>query len=1192
MKQTGLIPAGVQQWHRGIVAASSGRFAYCSSLAVYVLGVDGAQLQCVASAEKTITSLTWCPRASNLIAFGSLDNRVHVWDVDADREIALSPAMPFVPTCVAWSPHPDDLIAVVGDKDGVHLWNRQESKMRHMRELNGAAIRFVRWDPCSPGRLAVLRADGTSSIFTAPQKPIKKLKIDNLESGISDAAWDPRSPAYLLVVHDTNEMVLWDTEQGTPSLRYDAPSGGVSGIAWTAPGQFVTADGRAGVLRVWNVSQRVPAETVRIGGVGAHDMCGTEGPNVVMAFKDGGIGLYNTFMRRWVWRDDGSHCETVFDCQFSPVKPSVLATGGYDGRVLVYDVDTQKHLGSALGDGVLYSVSWSPKGDLLATACAKGTVQIVEVSTMRVVNSFALHSDAVFRVVWSPDGALILTAGRDGFVVAVKPDGSIYRKFKHPQAVFGVHWHPSDDQVFATGCHDNHVRVWGAYADTPRCVLRGHENRVFNVQWSPMLPHLLASGADDCTVRIWNTNTQQCIMVLRGHTARVRPLLWSLEIPWLLLSGAWDGTIRQWDVRSGKCISVTDAHHADVYGLAVHPLRPFTVASASRDTTVRMWNMDNIVGSLRASIVCGKGFGDIRATDVSAAMADTSLNFKLHGPGSAQLLANASTEGIARWRQVFDFFGAPYGTGTLLDVAAAQEGTRRSVDADDIISIMDIVRVEQEGARALAKPGAGLTSIPRAEALRIGATRLAAVGQLREACDLLVSGGEWDRALAMAPGVSIDYWRSITQRRAQMLAASNSDDAGLLMAAAGLQPQLCDFLLSRSEFRSALASATVGSTATTTTGAGPPASPAPTPSAATAAAAAPSDSTLVRRVASEWVAYYLKRGQPVHAAAVLLAAQNPSGAVDELSRAGESELAYALARAVKVPAPHVTEQVGHEAEMQGNWDLALELLQRLPNPAYKVSLLCCRYNGPDVDAFYQKAGLRPQDRHLATAQEHLSRRDIPNAVQSFALARMWRDAADAALDALQTLFAKPNWSITDAHALLDPVCCADDAFLIGYVRSAELRAAAALIATYEAAWRGFTPVLPSLASSASAYGQPASTVRLLVAAACASVGDAQGAQAAASTFSGPQKVLAEALVSRAAGIQVRQTPSGLAPPLTVSGGALPSALGTHQAASAMTGQVVRGPVVVLEDESVVSRAEALMWRAVNPLSPTGTRLHV
>ena len=55
-----LLPSGCQEWNSKVIAAGGGRFAYCSTLAIYVYSVDTFTLENVITGHnQVITSLTW-----------------------------------------------------------------------------------------------------------------------------------------------------------------------------------------------------------------------------------------------------------------------------------------------------------------------------------------------------------------------------------------------------------------------------------------------------------------------------------------------------------------------------------------------------------------------------------------------------------------------------------------------------------------------------------------------------------------------------------------------------------------------------------------------------------------------------------------------------------------------------------------------------------------------------------------------------------------------------------------------------------------------------------------------------------------------------------------------------------------------------------------------------------------------------
>ena len=60
--------------------------------------------------------------------------------------------------------------------------------------------------------------------------------------------------------------------------------------------------------------------------------------------------------------------------------------------------------------------------------------------------------------------------------------------------------------------------------------------------------------------------------------------------------------------------------------------------------------------------------------------------------------------------------------------------------------------------------GGGINSKSHDERLREAAEIYLRVGNLQRYCDVLAELREWDKALAVAPGVSMQYWHSLCQR--------------------------------------------------------------------------------------------------------------------------------------------------------------------------------------------------------------------------------------------------------------------------------------------------------------------------------------------------------------------------------------------------------------------------------------------
>jgi WD40 repeat protein len=309
-----------------------------------------------------------------------------------------------------------------------------------------------------------------------------------------------------------------------------------------------------------------------------------------------------------------------------------LATGGKDGRILLWDTASAAPSGSVLGthsDGV-YSVAWSPDGSTLASGSADSTVKIWEVATGKT-RTLAGHVGTVWSVAWNRTGSRVASGGDDNNVKVWEiATGQLLRTIRGAAPVKSVAWSREDDNVlagsrddnsiglweatggqllhllsgysdnvyavawspdaktFASGNEDNTVRIWDANKGNQQHTLSGHKGKVFSVAWSPD-GKTLASGSDDATVRLWDAATFRILRPLTGHNDPVNSVAWSADGK-TLASGSSDATVKVWDIENGN--PARTLSHADaVLSVAWNP-KDKLLASGSKDKTVRIWNSE------------------------------------------------------------------------------------------------------------------------------------------------------------------------------------------------------------------------------------------------------------------------------------------------------------------------------------------------------------------------------------------------------------------------------------------------------------------------------------------------------------------------------------------------------------------------------------------------------------------------
>uniref|UniRef100_A0A8C0RHP0 WD repeat domain 17 n=1 Tax=Canis lupus familiaris TaxID=9615 RepID=A0A8C0RHP0_CANLF len=1117
-------------------------------------------------------SLSWCWNVGDAVAFVSHRGPLFVWTISG----------------------PDSGVTVHKEAHSflsdicIFRWHTQKKGKIVFGHVDGSLSIF---QPGNKSQKHVLRPESLEG--TDEEDPVTALE------------WDPLSTDYLLVANLHFGIRLLDSESLYCITTFNFPSAAASVqcLAWvpSAPGMFVTGDSQVGVLRVWNVSKTTPIENFKLKKTGFHCLhvlnspprkkFSTQSPtknhhtsstseavppptltqnqafslppgHAVCCFLDGGVGLYDMGAKKWDFLRDLGHVETIFDCKFKPDDPNLLATASFDGTIKVWDINTLTAVYTSPGnEGVIYSLSWAP-GDLncIAGATSRNGAFIWDIKRGKMVQRFNEHGkNGIFCVAWShKDSKRIATCSGDGFCIIRTVDGKVLHKYKHPAAVFGCDWSQNNKDMIATGCEDKNVRVYyvATSSDQPLKVFSGHTAKVFHVKWSPLSEGILCSGSDDGSVRIWDYTQDACINILSGHTAPVRGLMWNTEIPYLLVSGSWDYTIKVWDTREGTCLDTVYDHGADVYGLTCHPRRPFTMASCSRDSTVRLWSLTPLITPLQINILADRSWEEIIGNTDHAIEQGTPplLCGKVSRDIKHEIEKLTGNPRAKKLRWFSECLSPPGGSDNLWNLVAVIRGQDDSLLPQNyckgIMHLKHLIKFRTSEAQELttvkmSKFGGGIGVPTKEERLREAADIHLRLGQIQRYCELMVGLGEWDKALSLAPGVSVKYWKKLMQRRADQLIQEDKDDVIPYCIAIGDVKKLVDFFMSRGQLKEAL---------------------------------------LVAQLAMA----YLIRGNELELAVCV-------GTVLGESAAPATHYALELLARKCMMIPTCFPSVGYR-------NLAADLLLMTPDNELHLVKLCAFYPGctEEINDLHEKCKLPTLEECMQLAEAAHADGNIFETVKYYLLSQEPEKALPIGIDFIKEYITSSDWTLDTIYPVLD---------LLSYIRTEKLllhtctkaRNELLILCGYVGALlairRRYQSIVPALYEYTSQLlKRRVVSVPLKIEhlseeldawRACTQSVSRSSEESACTPPSDSQKMVYATLLKR-----LQEEPlGGIVGPDYVTGSNLPSHSDTH--ISCLTGLKIQGPVFFLEDgKSTISLNDALMWAKVNPFSPLGTGIRL
>jgi small GTP-binding protein len=293
----------------------------------------------------------------------------------------------------------------------------------------------------------------------------------------------------------------------------------------------------------------------------------------------------------------GEHPRTINALAFHP-KGEIVASGGYDGEVRLWDLQTGDRLRTLKGhDYMVNSVAFNSEGTTLVTASSDETFRLWDVSSGKLLKTFKRNES--FRcVTFDKNSGAVVTASGEAVKFWDPDTGEMLDSFS---SGYGSAWSIAFDplnNLLAIGWAYATVQIWSKNQET--LTFKGHTADVLSLAFAPH-GGILATGSADKTVKVWDMSTSKLLRNLEGHTKSIDAVTFSGDGR-LLASKSRDQTIRIWSTEIWETIATipVPAEEYWVPALAFHPILPLLATWGSTPNAtpqelgrlLNLWRLD------------------------------------------------------------------------------------------------------------------------------------------------------------------------------------------------------------------------------------------------------------------------------------------------------------------------------------------------------------------------------------------------------------------------------------------------------------------------------------------------------------------------------------------------------------------------------------------------------------------------
>ena len=564
--------------------------------------------------------------------------------------------------------------------------------------------------------------------------------VDSFElpGAIIAVEFDPNNKENCIVVSETgNWCLLQVTKDKMIKVNQCKTNFNVSSASWISfmPGHFITGDKNSGVIRVWNAGNDSQIESLTISQYGIIETCSLTNGNIFCSFTDGTIMIYNMIKKKCVYKAQAPHSHMITNISFMPTDENIMCTTSTNGTYCfwnVQDMNLIERFEAQTKKESIICTDISPGAGILVSGATNCVLYVISMKTKNVIyetrvsdsqgfiSSVSINKTNPKQVLW------INNAGNCG-IIDIELKQEIW---KGPTAIVAGEFSPYRENFFVlcsllgtvTSYQDlKSLNTKMIINEKAKCIaFSPHDNDMI----------CLTTMNGNIAVTKMSQDDVEKTIVFRGvHNGTAFCALFHPVIEGYIISGGSDKTISVLDIKNKVMISKFSMHNSVITALGIPPKMPLMLVSTSTDSSLRFLSLDRIFNSKQAISLFNANFKDD----------DSFMQWLAPLQGLRQLF-NLAHRIVKDKKLAFKH-------GDIQHFNDIRRLTEKYIQK---------TQAQQNGAASLIK-----RAITAKEKNLEAAKLHLQMGNIKKYCEFMFMAGEYEKACAAAPAVSVEFWKNM-----------------------------------------------------------------------------------------------------------------------------------------------------------------------------------------------------------------------------------------------------------------------------------------------------------------------------------------------------------------------------------------------------------------------------------------------